>query len=59
MSSQEEVIILLVLLALLAIVAFGVGFMIHWLFIVAVVLALVWLISFFMGSPGGRRRVRR
>jgi hypothetical protein len=52
--------ILLVLLALLAIVAFGVGFMIHWLFIVAVVLALVWLISFFMGHTGGRgRRIGR
>jgi hypothetical protein len=48
--------ILLVLLALLAIVAFGVGFTIHWLFIVAVVAALLWLISFFMGRTGGRGR---
>ena len=48
--------LLLVLLALLAIVAFGVGFTVHWLFIVAVVLALVWLISFFMGGMGGRTR---
>jgi hypothetical protein len=48
--------LLLVLLALLAIIAFGVGFTIHWLFIVAVVLALVWLISFFMGGIGGRTR---
>ena len=48
--------ILLVILALLAIVAFGVGFTIHWLFILAVVLALVWLISFFMGARGGRSR---
>lgn len=48
--------ILLVLLALLAIVAFGVGFTLHWLFIVAVVLALVWLISFFTSAAGGRRR---
>ena len=48
--------ILLALLALLAIVAFGVGFTIHWLFIVAVVLALVWLISFFTGRTGGRGR---
>ena len=37
--------LLLVILALLAIIAFGVGFTIHWLFIVAAVLALVWLIS--------------
>jgi hypothetical protein len=48
--------LLLVLLALLAIVAFGVGFTIHWLFIVAAVLALVWLISLFAGGIGGRSR---
>jgi hypothetical protein len=48
--------LLLVLLALLAIIAFGVGFTVHWLFIVAVVLALVWLISFFAGGTGGRTR---
>jgi hypothetical protein len=48
--------ILLVVLALLAIVALSVGFTIHWLFIVAVVFALVWLISFFMGRTGGRGR---
>jgi hypothetical protein len=48
--------LLLVLLALLAIIAFGVGFTIHWLFIVAVVLGLLWLIALFMGGIGGRRR---
>jgi hypothetical protein len=48
--------LLLLLLALLAIVAFGVGFTVHWLFIIAIVLALVWLISFFVGSAGGRSR---
>ena len=48
--------LLLVLLALLAIIAFGVGFTVHWLFIVAVVLALVWLISVFAGGAGGRSR---
>jgi hypothetical protein len=53
---KEVAMILLVLLALLAIVAFGVGFTIHWLFIVAVVLALVWLISFFTGRTRGRGR---
>jgi hypothetical protein len=50
--------LLLVILALLAIVAFGVGFTIHWLFVVAAVLALVWLISLFaggLGRPGTRR----
>jgi hypothetical protein len=48
--------LLLVLLALLAIIAFGFGFTVHWLFIVAVVLALVWLISVFAGGAGGRAR---
>jgi hypothetical protein len=48
--------LLLVILALLAIIAFGVGFTIKWLFIVAAVLALVWLISFFAGGVGGRSR---
>jgi hypothetical protein len=49
-------VLLLVLIALLAIIAFGVGFTLHWLFIVAAVLALVWLISFFAGGVGGRTR---
>jgi hypothetical protein len=51
-----EPLLLLVLLAILAIIAFGVGFTIHWLFIVAIVLALVWLISLFLGGAGGRTR---
>jgi hypothetical protein len=57
MLLQKEVhMLLLVLLALLAIIAFGVGFTVHWLFIVAIVLALVWLISLFAGGLGGRTR---
>ena len=48
--------LLLVLLAVLAIIAFGIGFTIHWLFIAAVVLALLFLISLFAGGVGGRRR---
>jgi len=44
--------LLLVALAILAIVAFGAGFVIHWLFIVAAVFALVWLISLFAGGVG-------
>jgi hypothetical protein len=50
--------LLLVVLAVLAIVAFGVGFTIHWLFIVAAVLALIWLISLLTGGLGrtGYRR---
>jgi len=47
---------LLVLLAVLAIIFVGVGFTIHWLFIVAIVLALLWLISLFLGGAGGRSR---
>jgi hypothetical protein len=50
--------VLLLVLAILALVAFGVGFVVHWLFIVAAVVALIWLISLFaggMGRPGLRR----
>jgi hypothetical protein len=46
--------LLLVLLAVLALVAFGVGFVVHWLFIVAIVLAVIWLISLFTGGFGRR-----
>lgn len=49
--------VLLLILAILAIAAFGAGFVIHWLFIVAAVVALVWLISLFTG--GLRRPMRR
>jgi hypothetical protein len=48
--------LLLVILALLAIIAFGVGFAIKWLFILAVIFALLWLISFFAGGVRGRSR---
>jgi hypothetical protein len=50
--------LLLLVLAILAIAAFGAGFVIHWLFIVAAVVALVWLISLFTGSMG-RHSMRR
>ena len=46
--------LLLVLLAVLALIAFGVGFVVHWLFIVAIVLAVIWLISLFTGGFGRR-----
>jgi len=51
--------LLLILLALLAIIAFGVGFTVHWLFIVAVVLALIWVIAMITGGFGrsGARRM--
>jgi hypothetical protein len=50
--------VLLLVLAVLAIAAFGAGFAIHWLFIVAAIIAVVWLISLFaggMGRPGPGR----
>jgi len=51
--------LLLVLLAVLAIIAFGVGFTVHWLFIVAIVLALIWVIAMVTGGFGrtGSRRL--
>ena len=48
--------ILLILLALLAIILFGVGFTVHWLFILAIIAALLFVISFFVGGAGGRSR---
>lgn len=50
--------LLLIVLAILAIILFSVGFVVHWLFIVAVVVALIWLISLFTGAFGGRRGAR-
>jgi hypothetical protein len=49
-------VVLLILLALLAIILFGVGFTVHWLFILAIVAALLFVISFFLGGVGGRTR---
>ena len=56
--------LVLILLALVAIIAFGVGFTIHWLFIVALIAALLWLISLFHDArscarDGGTRLRRR
>jgi hypothetical protein len=51
-------VLLLIVLAILAIVLFGVGFAVHWLFIVAAIVAIIWLISLFaggFGSAGARR----
>jgi len=49
-------VLLLILLALLAIILFGVGFTVHWLFILAIIAALLFVISFFVGGAGGRSR---
>jgi hypothetical protein len=42
--------VLLIILALIFALFVGLGFVVKWLFIVAVVAALIWLISFFMRS---------
>jgi hypothetical protein len=49
-------VILLLLLGLLTIVFFGLGFTIKWLFALAIVSALLWVISMFVGRLGGRPR---
>ena len=46
--------LLAILLAVLAIVLFGVGFMFKWLFIAAAVVALLFLISLFTGGLARR-----
>ena len=48
--------VVLVLLALFALLAFGVAFTMHWLFVLAVIFALLWVISAFAGGIGDRRR---
>jgi len=49
---------LLIVLLVLALALVAGGFVIHWLFIVAAILALVWLISFFAGGIGRRGGAR-
>ena len=51
--------LLLIVLAILAIILFSVGFVIHWLFIAAVIVALIWLISLFTGGFGRGAGARR
>jgi hypothetical protein len=34
------------------------GFVVHWLFIIAAIVALIWVISLFMGGFGGRSGAR-
>jgi hypothetical protein len=49
-------VVLLFLLAVLTLVFFGLGFTVKWLFALAIVFALLWLISVFAGGIGGRPR---
>jgi hypothetical protein len=51
--------LLLIVLATLAVILFGLGFAVHWLFIAAIVVALIWLISLFAGGLGGSTSARR
>jgi hypothetical protein len=50
-------VLLIILLAILAVIFIGLGFVIKWLFILAVIAALLFLISLFLGGArgGGRR----
>jgi hypothetical protein len=51
--------LLLIALAILAIILFSVGFVVHWLFIIAAIVAIIWLISLFTGGFGTRAGARR
>lgn len=42
-------VVVLIVLALIVVAGIALGFVIKWLFIVAVVAALIWLITFFAG----------
>jgi energy-coupling factor transporter transmembrane protein EcfT len=46
--------LLLIVLAVLALLLFGAGFVVKWLFILAAIAALLFLISLFMGGWRGR-----
>jgi hypothetical protein len=46
--------LLLIILALIIAVFIGLGFVVKWLFIIAVVAALIWLIAFFMRGSRAR-----
>lgn len=46
----------IILLALLVLILFGAGFAVHLLWIAAVVVALVWLITFALGRGEGASR---
>jgi hypothetical protein len=45
--------LLLVILAIVALALVAGGFLLHWLFIAAAIVALIWLISLFAGGFGG------
>jgi len=45
--------LLLVILAIVALALVAGGFLLHWLFIAAAIVALIWLVSLFAGGFGG------
>jgi hypothetical protein len=45
---------LMILFLALIIALFGLGFMVKWLFVAAIVAALLWVIGFFTRSPEAR-----
>lgn len=45
--AKEVIVALLIVLALIVALFIGLGFVVKWLFIIAVIAALVWLIAFF------------
>ena len=47
-AEGSENVALLIILALIIALFIGLGFVVKWLFILAVIAALVWLIAFFM-----------
>jgi hypothetical protein len=49
---------LLIVLLVLALVFVAGGFVVHWLFVAAAIVALVWLISLFAGGIGRRGGAR-
>lgn len=53
---NEGEMLVLILLAILAVVLFGLGFVVEWLFVIAVVAALLFLFSLFLNAAGDKRR---
>jgi hypothetical protein len=47
LDGKEEAMLVLILLAFVIALFIGLGFVIKWLFIIAVIAALFWLITFF------------
>ena len=48
---------LLILLLIVALALVAGGFFLHWLFLIAAVVALIWLISLFAGGLGRGSRI--